>query len=88
MLDVEAYNREVEAEKEDAARIDVMRRKAVAALAKEGWGSSAQALATSLRFTRGRVCRSAKGAMTSPEAKAAAVMATSPADRRTVLFTP
>jgi hypothetical protein len=39
VLDVEAYNREVEAEKEDAARIEVMRRKAVAALAKEGWGS-------------------------------------------------
>jgi hypothetical protein len=39
VLDVDAYNREVEAEKEDAARIDVMRQKAVAALAKEGWGS-------------------------------------------------
>jgi hypothetical protein len=39
VLDVEAYDREVEAEKEDAARIEVMRQKAVAALAKEGWGS-------------------------------------------------
>jgi hypothetical protein len=36
VLDAGAYNREVEAEKEDAARIADMRRKAVAAMAKGG----------------------------------------------------
>jgi hypothetical protein len=39
VIDVDAYNREIDAEAEDAARIHVMRQKALAALAKEAWGS-------------------------------------------------
>jgi hypothetical protein len=39
VIDVDAYNREIDAEAEDAARIHVMRQKALEALAKEGLGS-------------------------------------------------
>jgi hypothetical protein len=39
VMDIDAYNSEMDAEAEDAARIHVMRQRARAALAKEGWGS-------------------------------------------------
>jgi hypothetical protein len=39
VIDVDAYNREIDAEAEDAARIHVMRQKALEALAKGGLGS-------------------------------------------------